>query len=1082
MKKITLLFLMFVTSLSYAQYCPSTPSSLDGAGISNVQVGTTSFTGSALTYLDFTGAPVDIQAGSTINTQITFQAGYTYDTNIWIDFGDDDSFDEAGDLVWSGESGSAVPTTLNASFLLNVASALGVHRMRIGTADSGQANPDSCYSGSYGVSVDLDVNITAAPSCLSPSALTSSAIGLDTASFSWVMGDTETAWEYANLLATDPAPTTGTPIGSMSYTAMNLTTSTDYVFYVRADCGGTFSSFTSVAYSTASPGEVCETAIDASMLPYNTSDDTANYGDDYAGSPGASGCGSTANYLNGDDVVYSLTATADGTVNIALSGLGDTYAGIFVYTACADIGIACQAGAVNTFNTNDIDFDLPVTNGDTYYIVISTYASPQSTTYTLDIVEILCPDPNTLAAANITNTSADLSWTDMGTTANWNLEILTSGTLATGVATDTSATNAFAASGLTPATSYDYYVQASCGDSQSLWIGPFTFSTACNVFTAPYTQDFENAGASPTCWSNDLGAEDWVFANTAAGNHIGANGTITGSTASGGYFAWVDSSAEELDAVLLSPLVDVSNLTTPILSFFEISDNEGGGANSQLEVEVWDGAAWNSMETYNTNTTGGWELKIINLSTLTVTGAVQARFTFSEPEVPADFYDDIAIDDVTFGELPSCFAPTAVNNTVLTDMAADFTWAPGGTEEIWEYANVASPSTDPASGVSTTTGAAAFTGLTSETAYDFYVRSDCEDSTSDWLKVSYTTPPSPPANDDLANAAAIACGDVVIGDNTSASLDEDDAPDPTLSGADTDSPNVWYSWTGTGETVTLSTIAPGFTLDTDIVVFTGTSGALTAIAGGYDEGGSPDYQSLVTFASVSGTNYLFSVDGYNANNIGTFELTMTCVPTPPANDDCADAEDLTLGMLATQVDTTNATDSGIAAGSCGTTGGDQDVWFSFDGPATGQVLVNTDADTVVIYDACGGNEVACGADGLEVVATTGTTYYARVYNTGIAKVAGPFSFLISETTLSTTDFDSSIGFSYYPNPVNNTLTLNAQKEISNVAVFNMLGQEVIRTAPNAMSNDVDMSNLQSGAYFVQVTIGQAVETVRVLKN
>ena len=85
-------------------------------------------------------------------------------------------------------------------------------------------------------------------------------------------------------------------------------------------------------------------------------------------------------------------------------------------------------------------------------------------------------------------------------------------------------------------------------------------------------------------------------------------------------------------------------------------------------------------------------------------------------------------------------------------------------------------------------------------------------------------------------------------------------------------------------------------------------------------------------------------------------------------------------------------------------------------------------------------------------------------------------------TLSTVEVETSTLFTYYPNPVNNTLTLNAQKVISNVAVFNMLGQQVIRTAPNAVSNDVDMSNLQSGAYFVQVTIGQAVETVRVIKN
>ncbi|WP_366841077.1 T9SS type A sorting domain-containing protein [Lacinutrix sp.] len=44
----------------------------------------------------------------------------------------------------------------------------------------------------------------------------------------------------------------------------------------------------------------------------------------------------------------------------------------------------------------------------------------------------------------------------------------------------------------------------------------------------------------------------------------------------------------------------------------------------------------------------------------------------------------------------------------------------------------------------------------------------------------------------------------------------------------------------------------------------------------------------------------------------------------------------------------------------------------------------------------------------------------------------------------------------------------------------MLGQEVIKTSPNAVSNDINMSNLQSGAYFV--TVGANIETVRIIKN
>ena len=84
--------------------------------------------------------------------------------------------------------------------------------------------------------------------------------------------------------------------------------------------------------------------------------------------------------------------------------------------------------------------------------------------------------------------------------------------------------------------------------------------------------------------------------------------------------------------------------------------------------------------------------------------------------------------------------------------------------------------------------------------------------------------------------------------------------------------------------------------------------------------------------------------------------------------------------------------------------------------------------------------------------------------------------------LSTDGFDKEAVFTYYPNPVNNNLTLSAQKEINNVSVYNMVGQEVFRNVPNAMTEVVDMSSLQAGAYFVKVTIGNATKTVKVIKN
>ncbi|MBN2867861.1 MAG: choice-of-anchor J domain-containing protein, partial [Flavobacteriaceae bacterium] len=90
--------------------------------------------------------------------------------------------------------------------------------------------------------------------------------------------------------------------------------------------------------------------------------------------------------------------------------------------------------------------------------------------------------------------------------------------------------------------------------------------------------------------------------------------------------------------------------------------------------------------------------------------------------------------------------------------------------------------------------------------------------------------------------------------------------------------------------------------------------------------------------------------------------------------------------------------------------------------------------------------------------------------------------LTIDSSLSTEDFDKEAAFTYYPNPVNNNLNLSSQKEINNVSVYNMVGQEVYRSTPNTMTDVVDMSGLQAGAYFVKVTVGNATKTVKVIKN
>ena len=83
--------------------------------------------------------------------------------------------------------------------------------------------------------------------------------------------------------------------------------------------------------------------------------------------------------------------------------------------------------------------------------------------------------------------------------------------------------------------------------------------------------------------------------------------------------------------------------------------------------------------------------------------------------------------------------------------------------------------------------------------------------------------------------------------------------------------------------------------------------------------------------------------------------------------------------------------------------------------------------------------------------------------------------------MSAQTFDA-VNFRAYPNPVKDVLNLSYNKNISNVAVFNMLGQEVFTKSLNANQSRIVMSQLSKGTYMVKVTADNQVKTIKVSKE
>ena len=104
-----------------------------------------------------------------------------------------------------------------------------------------------------------------------------------------------------------------------------------------------------------------------------------------------------------------------------------------------------------------------------------------------------CPAPpiQFMAAINITASNATLQWVAAGVETEWVVEYGLSG-FSQGTGTSSLETNTnVPITGLSPITTYDFYVQAICGPGDtSLWSGPFSFITPCAALTPPQLEDF----------------------------------------------------------------------------------------------------------------------------------------------------------------------------------------------------------------------------------------------------------------------------------------------------------------------------------------------------------------------------------------------------------------------------------------------------------------------------------------------------------------------------------------------------------------------------------------------------------------
>ncbi|MCO6162933.1 GEVED domain-containing protein [Flavobacterium sp. NRK F7] len=356
-------------------YCVSNPSSNDGLGITNVQLVSTNFPTTDVTYFDHTATSVDMPQGLNNNVQITFATGYTYTTYILIDFNDDFDFNDAGELVFTGESLSDDPTTYNASFVMPGAAPLGSHRMRIVTADY-LPTVDPCYSDTYGVTLDFTINIVA-PSCSPPTFGTVTVVENCNAS-EYVVNVDITGLGSGSPSLTDgvttlPVSATGVvqvgPYAFGSPVTLTILHGSDNICDVNV---GTYN-------FVACPPANDDCANAEVLTPGGVFADNAVVGTNVAATASsgetAPGC---ASYLGGD-VWYQVTVPASGSLtfenNTQTGGITDSAAAVYSGTCGALVLLGCNDSSSTAGDDHPLITVSGRTPGETLYYRVWEYSN-----------------------------------------------------------------------------------------------------------------------------------------------------------------------------------------------------------------------------------------------------------------------------------------------------------------------------------------------------------------------------------------------------------------------------------------------------------------------------------------------------------------------------------------------------------------------------------------------------------------------------------------------------------------------------------------------------------------------------------
>jgi len=654
--------------------------------------------------------------------------------------GGSSSFQTEGVQVQYSTDGS---TWVNAGSFIKRYDATAGWSLKTITLPVGAGNQPTIYVGflftsNYGYNCFLDAaSIKPSPSCLTPTALMSSPTSTTSGTVSWTASTSNPSGGYDIYYSTSStAPTGGTtPLGSVAagittYNISSLSANTTYYVWVRSNCGsGSYSDwagYTSFYTGYCVPSAISVDGTGITNVTFGLSPNIVNN----------TTAAETNNYGNYSAQIGDLQQSVSSTVSITYSTGYGYYTKIWIDLNndldFLDAGEEVYSGESTSTNPTTLvaTFTIPgstslgnhrmrIGGGD------STVPTPCMTgnsymcfeDYTVNVTAApSCADmPSALTSSAITTSSATISWTAASPAPGNGYEYYysTSSTAPTAGTTPSGSTAAGVTSknlsGLLANTTYYFWVRSNCnGTDKSGWAGSASFYTGYCVPPA--------ATSSATYISN--------FVTTGGQTNISNN---SGAFATNGYIDYSSTmSASQYATGILGFSVTIVGGTAGIAIYVDWNNDldfsDSGEKAYTSNAYQPTGVTTSNFTVPSGTPVGDYRMRVVTDYSSTNPAACSFAGTRGEME---DY-------KLTVTAPPSCWAPTGLGSSNITDVSATISWTastsnPSGGYNIYYSTSSTAPTagTTPSASVGAGITTYNMTGLSSSTTYYVWVRANC---------------------------------------------------------------------------------------------------------------------------------------------------------------------------------------------------------------------------------------------------------------------------------------------------------------------------------------------------------------------